>query len=273
MLSSLFSHKTLSKNILGAAIIAVGLTACSGGNEDRYIARDVEVLYNLGYDNLEKGRYKRAAAAFDEVERQHPYSVWARRAQLMAAYAHYQTSNYDDAVLSAECFLQLHPGNPSASYAYYLIALCHYEQIVDVGRDQSSTLKARESLTEVVKRFPDSDYAKDAQLKLDLTDDHLAGKDMEIGRFYMRRQEYLAAANRFKSVIDNYQTTSHAPEAMHRLVESYLALGVEPEARRVAQVLGHNYPGSKWYKYSYDLMNGKNPSGEVGSFLSKLWPF
>lgn len=266
--------KWLKTTVLGVALISVA--ACSSkDSEDRYVARDVEVLYNLGQDNLKKKNYRFAAAAFDEVERQHPYSVWARRAQLMAAYSHYMTNNYDDAVLAAERFLQLHPGNRSAAYAYYLIALCHYEQISGVGRDQAQTLKARNSLIEVVRRFPDSEYSRDAKLKLDLTLDHLAGKDMEVGRFYMKRQEYLAATLRFRNVIENYQTTSHTPEALHRLVEAYLALGIYDEAKMAAAVLGHNYPGSRWYRYSYALLNGKDmkPEGKSGSWLGKLWPF
>ncbi|SDE48227.1 MULTISPECIES: outer membrane protein assembly factor BamD [Kordiimonas] len=264
----------LKTSILGVALISVA--ACSSKDEeDVYVARDVEVLYNLGQDNLKKKRYQLAAYAFDEVERQHPYSVWARRAQLMAAYSHYMTNNYDDATLAAERFLQLHPGNRSAPYAYYLIALSHYEQISDVGRDQAQTLRAQSSLTEVIRRFPNTEYARDARLKLDLTLDHLAGKDMKVGRFYMKRQEYLAATMRFRNVVENYQTTSHTPEALHRLVESYLALGVYDEAKMAAAVLGHNYPSSKWYRYSYALLSGKDmkPEGKSGSWLSKLWPF
>ncbi|NVJ98588.1 MAG: outer membrane protein assembly factor BamD [Alphaproteobacteria bacterium] len=266
--------KWLKNTVLGISML--GVVACSSkDSEDRYVARDVEVLYNLGQDNLEKENFLMAALAFDEVERQHPYSVWARRAQLMAAYSHYMTNNYDDAVLAAERFLQLHPGNRSAPYAYYLIAISHYEQISDIGRDQSQTLRAQNSLTEVIRRYPDSEYARDAKLKLDLTLDHLAGKDMEVGRFYMKRQEYLAATLRFRNVIENYQTTSHTPEALHRLAESYMALGIYDEAKMAAAVLGHNYPGSKWYRYSFALLNGQNmrPEGKSGSWLGKLWPF
>ena len=256
--------------------LVLGVAACSSkDDEDRYVARDVEVLYNLAQDNLDRGRYKFAAAAFDEVERQHPDSVWARRAQLMAAYSHYMTNSYDDAILAAERFLQLHPGNRSAPYAYYLIALCHYEQISDVGRDQQKTLDAENSLVEVIRRYPNTDYVKDAKLKLDLTRDHLAGKDMEVGRFYQQRHEYLAAETRFRAVIEKYQTTSHAPEALHRLVEVYLALGIDEEAKMAAAVLGRNFPGSKWYRYSYSLLSGKDMVPEVSekSWLSKIWPF
>lgn len=259
-----------------AALAALGLVACSSdGGEDTYIARDVEVLYNLAQDNLDRGRYRFAAALFDEVERQHPYSVWARRAQLMAAYSAYMSNQYDDAVLAAERFLQLHPGNASAPYAYYLIALCHYEQISGVARDQAKTEEAEAALTEVIRRFPESEYAQDAQLKLNLTLDHLAGKDMEVGRFYLKRQEFLAATMRFRRVVERYQTTSHTPEALHRLVESYLAMGMVDEAQMSAAVLGENFGDSKWYRYSYSLMvDGRTaPEAQGGTWLSALWPF
>lgn len=252
------------------------IAACSGNdNADRYVARDVEVLYNLAQDFLENGRYTAAAVTFDEVERQHPYSIWARRAQLMASYSNYMSNNYDDAILAAERFLQLHPGNASAPYAYYLIGLSYYEQISDVGRDQDTTLRAKDALTEVIRRYPNSEYAEDAALKLSLTDDHLAGKDMEIARFYINRQEYLAAALRLRNVIQDYQTSSHVPEALHRLVEVNLAMGIYDEAQMAAAVLGHNYPGSKWYNYSYRLMTGQGlePAVSGRSWLAKLWPF
>ncbi|GHF21137.1 outer membrane protein assembly factor BamD [Kordiimonas sediminis] len=252
------------------------LAACSSSQEeDRYVARDVEVLYNLAQDLLERKRFTAAAITFDEVERQHPYSVWARRAQLMASYAHYMSNNYDDSILAAQRFLQLHPGNQGAPYAYYLIALCHYEQISDVGRDAEETIRARDALTEVIRRYPESEYAKDASIKLGLTNDHLAGKDMEVGRYYLQRHEYLAAALRFRQVVENYQTSSHVPEALHRLVEVNLALGIYEEAQMAAAVLGHNYGGTKWYRYSYALMTDKEIEPEYSnkSWLSKLWPF
>ncbi|WP_262696121.1 outer membrane protein assembly factor BamD [Kordiimonas aquimaris] len=255
--------------------LSIVLVACSSNDEDTYVARDVEVIYNFAYDALERKRYRLAAAGFDEVERQHPYSVWARRAQLMAAYSAYMSNQYDDAVLAAQRFLQLHPGNASAPYAYYLIALSHYEQISDVGRDQEKTEEAEVALIEVIRRFPESEYAQDAQLKLNLTQDHLAGKDMEVGRFYMQRKEYLSAIIRFRRVVEKYQTTSHAPEALHRLVESYLALGITDEAQMAAAVLGHNFPESKWYRFSYSqLVDGRlSPEAKSNSWLSAIWPF
>jgi len=246
---------------LALVLAVLAVTACSSKNsEDKYVARDVEVIYNLAKDSLDKKRYRLAATAFDEVERQHPYSIWARRAQVMAAYAYYMSNDYDESILAAQRFLQLHPGNRSAAYAYYLIAMCHYEQVSDVARDQAKTEEATHALTEVIRRFPDSEYARDATLKLDLTRDHLAGKDMEVGRFYMKRQEYLAAIGRFRNVVDEFQTTSHTPEALHRLVEGYLALGMHHEAQMAGAVLGHNFTGTKWYRYSYELLASRNLS-------------
>lgn len=243
-----------------AAFLAIAtlLSGCSSDDRERkFVARDVGALYNLGKDYLERGRYSDAAIFFDEVERQHPYSQWARRAQLLSAYSYYRANKYDDAVLSAERFLTLHPGNPNTDYAYYLIAICHYERIIDIARDQKMTQRALQALNEVTRRFPDSRYAEDAGLKIDMARDHLAGKEMEIGRFYQRRGQHLAAIGRFKSVVQNYDTTSHAPEALHRMTESFLSLGITAEAQKSAATLGFNYPGSKWYRYSYDLMQKK----------------
>jgi outer membrane protein assembly factor BamD len=212
---------------------------------------------------MSKGNYRAAKKDFEEVERQYPYSPWAIRSQVMAGYASYISTDYDEAIVTLERFVKLHPGNKQVSYAYYLIALCYYEQISDVGRDQKMTERAMRSLQEVIRRFPDTEYARDAKLKFDLTQDHLAGKEMEIGRYYQSRDENLAAINRFKYVVDNFQTTSHVPEALHRLTEIYLELGVKKEAVRYAAVLGHNFPGSDWYKYSYKMIKGLPLPGEV----------
>lgn len=239
-------------------LFTLALSACSSDDRERkFVARDVGALYNIGKDFLEQGRYTDAAAFFDEVERQHPYSQWARRAQLLSAYAYYRANKYDDAVLSAERFLTLHPGNADTSYAYYLIAICHYERIIDIARDQKMTERALQALREVTRRFPETEYAEDSRLKIDMARDHLAGKEMEVGRFYQRRGQHLAAIGRFKNVVDNYDTTSHAPEALHRMTESFLALGIRAEARKSAAILGYNYPGSKWYRYAYDLLEKK----------------
>jgi len=218
----------------------------------------VEDLFNSAIDRMQAQEWKRAGDAFDEVERQHPYSVWARRAILMNAYVHYQDRAYDDAILAAQRFIQLHPGNRDVAYAYYLVGICYYEQISDVGRDQKTTESALKALEEVTKRFPGGDYARDARLKLDLTLDHLAGKEMEIGRYYLVRGYYAAGIARFRVVVEKYQTTTHVAEALHRLTEAYVALGIRPEAMKTAAVLGYNYPGSPWYADTYALMNDKS---------------
>ena len=266
-----------ARRMLAAAALAV-LAACGAREKQDYVERPVEQLYNSGVDALAAERYATAARAFDEVERQHPYSAWATKAQLMAAYAHYQNNKYDDAIVAVERFIQLNPSNRDVGYAYYLKALCFYEQITDVQRDARMTELALRALEEVLRRFPDTAYARDARLKIDLTHDHLAGKEMEVGRFYMERGQYVGAINRFKTVVDRYQTTSHVPEALHRLVESYSALGLAAEAERTAAVLGHNYPGSEWYLDSHALvtsgaMPGEKRPGLARRILRGLNPF
>jgi len=255
-----------------AAVVGLAILtgACGETKKDVYVERPVEELYNQAMDKFNDGNYRGAQPDFDEVDRQHPYSVWATKAQLMSAYSLYQSQKYDEATVSLDRFIQLHPGNRDAAYAYYLKALCYYIQITDVGRDQKMTEKALGALDEVVRRFPDSKYARDARLKIDLTRDHLAGKEMTIGRYYERQGQYLAAINRFRRVIDSYQTTTHVPEALHRLTESYLALGIIDEARSSAAVLGHNYPGSEWYQDSYALLTGI-PAGRTDDAPSKGW--
>ena len=241
--------------LAGATVLTAGCSGRGGTDEDvAYVARDVESLYSEAKSRLDRGNTQLAAALFDEVERQHPYSPWARRAQLMSAFSYYVAQDYNKAIQSAQRFLSIHPGNRDAPYAYYLIALSYYEQISDVQRDQKITEQARRALSEVNRRFPASEYAADARLKLDLVNDHLAGKEMEIGRFYARSGRWLAAQLRFQNVIDDYQTTSHAPEALYRLTESSLALGVPQEAVKYAAVLGANYPGTEWYEKAYDLV-------------------
>ncbi|MCC9620252.1 outer membrane protein assembly factor BamD [Thalassospira sp. MA62] len=245
-----------AKHFIATCATAILLAACSSTEEPEYVERPVSELYNSAQDLLEANEYQEAADAFDEVERQHPYSVWATKATLMSAYAYYQDNEYDDAISAIDRFISLHPANPDVPYAYYLKALCYYEQISDVGRDQQMTQDAMNALDDVIRRFPDSRYARDAKLKKDLTVDHLAGKEMSVGRYYQDRGEMLAAINRFKSVIQNYQTTTHVPEALARLTECYLALGLEGEAKRTAAVLGHNFPGSDYYSDSYALLAG-----------------
>ncbi len=254
-------------------LLLISVTACSSDEKAPYVERPVNTLYNRAVNALEAGAYLDAARFFEEVERQHPYSVWATKAQLMAAYSNYEASKYDDAVIGLDRFIQLHPGNRDTPYAYYLKALSYYEQITDVSRDQLGTEKALKSLREVIRRYPRSKYARDARLKIDLTRDHLAGKEMSIGRFYLRKKEYIAAINRFKRVVDNYQTTTHVPEALHRVAEAYAAIGMTEEAKKAAAVLGHNYPGSEWYIDSYSLMTGKDvrEKKEKKGFLTRAW--
>ncbi|WP_164117233.1 outer membrane protein assembly factor BamD [Sphingorhabdus sp. Alg239-R122] len=240
---------------VGLATLSLSACATSSNKVDTsYIARDVNTLYSAAKDRLDRGQTKLAAALFDEVERQHPYSPWARRAQLMSSFSYYLDSDYNKSIQSAQRFLSIHPGNKDAPYAYYLIALNYYEQISDVTRDQKTTEQALAALGEVIRRYPQSRYAADAKLKIDLVNDHLAGKEMEIGRFYQRSGRWLAATVRFRKVIDDYQTTNHAPEALMRLTESYLSLGIPEEAKKSAAVLGANYPGSKWYERAYELI-------------------
>jgi outer membrane protein assembly factor BamD len=229
------------------------------GGDTTYVARDVNTLYNLAKRQLDRSNYVEAAKLFDEVERQHPYSVWARRAQLMSAYSYYVGAQYPDAISSARRFITIHPGNKDAPYANYLIAMSYYNQIVDITRDQKITQQSADSFGELIRRYPESRYASDARLKLDLINDHLAGKEMEIGRYYQRSGNWLAATQRFRTVVDKYQTTSHAPEALERLVESYLSLGIPAEAQKAAAVLGRNYPGSKWYERAYKLIQRHVP--------------
>ena len=251
---------------LAAALVLSGCSAL-GGKKDgdvAYVARDVESLYAEAKERLDRGDTKIAAALFDEVERQHPYSPWARRAQLMGAFANYVSRDYDKAIEGAQRFLSIHPGNKDAPYAYYLIALSYYEQISDVERDQRITRQALDALTEVQRRYPQTVYADDARLKIDLVNDHLAGKEMEIGRYYQRAGRWLAAQIRFQNVIESYQTTSHAPEALYRLTESSLALGVPEEAKKYAAVLGTNYPGSEWYEKAYELIGEEAPQLAAG---------
>ncbi len=244
--------------LLAAGLVLAGC-ATSGVKKDRaYIARDVETLYNVARDTMIKRQYKLAAGMFDEVERQHPYSVWARRAQLMSAYNYYVGRQYNEAIQSSQRFLSLHPGSREAPYAYYIVAVSYYEQISDVEHDQKITQQALDAMGELIRRYPGTDYAADAKLKIDLTRDHLAGKEMEIGRFYQKNRQYLAAVLRFRTVVEKYDTTSHIPEALHRLVECYLSLGIPEEANKAAAVLGYNYPGSEWYDRSFKLIGKKS---------------
>ena len=251
---------------------AVSLAACGAVSiEEQYVERPVEKIYNSAHEELALGNYILATQEFDEVERQHPYSLWARRAMVMSAYTYYLQNKYDEAIATARRFLALYPGNVQAPYAYYLIAMSQYERISDVSRDQRITELAMLALQEVVRRYPDTDYARDALLKIDLTKDNLAGKEMDVGRFYLNRREYAAAAGRFRNVIENYGRTSQVPEALHRLTEVYMSLGITAEAQNSAAVLGYNYPDSEWYRDSYSILIERNlkPVKDEKSWISR----
>ena len=263
--------------VLLALSAAVALSGCSVVKKKRptlaYEERPVELLFSVGATELDRHQWNDAVNYFREVERQHPYSEWSRRSILMTAYAHYESNAYAEAINDADRFIILYPGNAATPYAYYLKAVCYFEQIVDVGRDQASTEQAQLALGEVIKRYPATQYAADARVKLDMVQDQLAGKEMTIGRFYLRNGDTIAAIGRFRNVIDRYQTTSHAPEALYRLVEAYLGLGITEEAQTAAAVLGHNFPDSQWYHDAYDLLKGKglSPHDFGGSWISSIW--
>jgi outer membrane protein assembly factor BamD len=264
-----------------ALIAAVALGGCSVFKKKKptlaYEERPVELLFNVGATDLDKHQWNDAVNYFREVERQHPYSEWSRRSILMTAYAHYEANNYAEAIADSDRFITLYPGNVATPYAYYLKAICYFEQIVDVGRDQASTEQAQVTLNEVIKRYPKTEYAVDARLKLDMVMDQLAGKEMTVGRFYLRSGDPIAAIGRFRIVVSRYQTTSHTPEALYRLVEAYLTIGLVKEARENGAVLGYNYPGDIWYRDAYHLLTSRGlrpavtPTGS-GATLPHLFP-
>ncbi len=253
------------------ALALIFLASCESTNDKPYVEKSVDQLYSAASNAMDQKNFAEAARLFDEVERQHPYSEWASRAQIMSAFAHYQNYKYDDAINTLNRFIQIHPGHAQIAYAYYLKALCHYEQISDVRRDQGNTAKAMDELRDVLRRFPGTPYARDAELKIGLAKDHLAGKEMEIGRYYLNQKQYIAALGRFRRVIEDFQTTSHAPEALHRIVETYLLIGIPKEAQTAAAVLGYNYPGNQWYQDSYELLKDKglSPQHDDANWISK----
>jgi outer membrane protein assembly factor BamD len=249
-----------ARALLLACACALPLAGCATTKskaDTAYVARDVSSLYGAAQRTMQRGDYVQAAKLFDEVERQHPYSVWARHAQVMSAFNYYLADKYNDAISSGQRFLTIHPGSDEAPYAQYIIGMSFYQLIADVTRDQSVTQQATNAFNELIRRYPQSRYAADARLKLDLLNDHLAGKEMEIGRYYQRAGQWLAASYRFRSVVDQYQTTSHTPEALERLVETYLALGIPDEAWKASAVLGKNYPETYWYRQSLRLLRSE----------------
>jgi outer membrane protein assembly factor BamD len=255
-------------------LLAASLAGCSK-DEDYVPDRPADALYNEGLYLLNnKQDYKEAAKKFDAVDRENPYSDWARKALLMSAYAYYQAEDYESCVNSAKRYIALHPGSPDAAYAQYLIGASYYDQIVDVSRDQSRADKAIDALQEVVRKYPNSEYAIQAKKKIDMARDQLAGKEMDIGRYYMKNRDFIGAINRFKVVVTQYQTTRHVEEALERLSEAYIALGITDEAQTAAAVLGHNFPESPWYKDAYNLVknnNGQEPSENKQSWISRAF--
>jgi outer membrane protein assembly factor BamD len=259
------------------------LSACGGSSDSakNVPVGPVEDLYNNGVDALNARRFTTASDQFNAVEQNYPYSTWAVNAQLMSGYSSYIQNKYTEAIGTLDRFIQLHPAHRDIAYAYYLRALCYYEQIADIERDQKGTEQAMNALREVVNRFPDTNYANDAKLKIDLCVDHLAGKEMEIGRFYQKQHLYEAAIGRFQRVVDDFQTTNHVPEALARLTEIYLVLGLKDQARKTAAVLGYNYPGNEWYSDTYAQLvddgvahtGGKPLPGEPPprGFFSRAW--
>jgi outer membrane protein assembly factor BamD len=242
-----------------ALAASLSVTACAGRKDERtaYVERPVELLFATGAKRLDQRRWTEAVQYFDEVERQHPYSEWSRRSILMTLYARYMANDYAEAIQAADRFIQLYPGNPQVGYAYYMKAVSYYEQITEVNRDQAATGQAQAALREVINRFPGTEYAQDARLKLDTANDQLAGKEMTIGRWYLRQNQPLAAVRRFQTVVERYQTTTHTPEALYRLVEANLMLGLAEEAKRNGAVLGHNFAGDQWYADAYALLTDR----------------
>ena len=269
-----------------ALVLVVGtafaLTGCSdstfhlpgfGDRETRLEGQTPEEIYMDAERLLSEGNPKLAGDTFGEVERLYPYSDWAKRAMLMSAFAYHEGGQYDDSRAAAERYLEFFPADVDAPYAQFIIALSYYDQIVDIGRDQDNTFQALQEMRDIIERYPDSEYAKSAQMKFELALDHLAGKEMEIGRYYLNRGHYTAAINRFRVVVEEYQTTTQTPEALHRLVESYLSLGLVKEAQTAAAILGHNFQGSVWYQRSYALLTGRGlqPANAGDSWLNEVY--
>ncbi len=267
----------------GLSVAATVLSACSSATEiwdkvtqkdDTFVEEPAEKLYNEGlFLTNEKRDPKGGAKKFEEVDRQHPYSDLARKSLLMSAYAYYQANDYDSCIGAATRYVTLHPGSPDAAYAQYLIAASHYDQITDVTRDQGRTEKAIAALEEVVRKYPTSEYAVSAKAKLEAARDQLAGREMTVGRYNLQKRNYTGAINRFKTVVTQYQTTRHVEEALARLTEAYMAIGIVSEAQTAAAVLGHNFPDSPWYKDAYNLVKsgGSEPTEDTGSYISRAF--
>lgn len=268
----------VSARVLVAIGLVFGVSACAseGGPElggTQANGASPEQMYQSATRLERQGELSAAIKAFDEIERLHPTSQYAKRGILASANASYKNGDFDRAVASGRRYLDFYPSDEQADQAQYIVALALYDQITDIGREQSRTRQALQALRQLVSRYPDSRFRRDAELRIDLAVNNLAGKEMEVGRFYLKRRNYIAAINRFRTVIERYQQTSHTPEALHRLVEAYLGLGVKREAQTAAAVLGHNFPGSQWYADSYKLLTGVDltPNEDRGSWISRAW--
>lgn len=260
--------------LLGSLALAATLAACAGNREPDMEQMDAEAIYKLGEYQLETSRKgEDAVKYFAEVERLYPYSEWAKRALIMQAFAYHKDRDYENSRATAQRYIDTYPAEEDAAYAKYLLALSYYDQIDEVGRDQGLTYQALQALRAVIEEYPDSEYARSAILKFDLAFDHLAAKEMEIGRYYLKRGHYTAAINRFRVVVENFQTTSHTPEALHRLVESYLSLGLADEAQTAGAILGHNFRSTEWYQDSYRLLTsrGLEPKARGDSWLARVY--
>jgi len=250
-------------NLAAGLVLAATLAACGGGRQKEVPIEDLtaEQIYQKAEFELEtNGEPEAAAQLFSEVERLYPYSEWAKRALIMQAFAFHSDRDYENSRAAAQRYIDFYPAEEDAAYAQYLLALSYYDQIDDVGRDQGLTFQALQALRVVIEQYPDSEYARSAMLKFDLAFDHLAAKEMEIGRYYLKRGHYTAAINRFRVVVEDFQTTTHTPEALHRLVESYLSLGLTDEAQTAGAILGHNFQSTEWYRDSYKLLTGRGLS-------------
>lgn len=248
---------------ISAAVGLIALTACGSfdpgkiGALDQYTAAEI---FERGEYELERGQPDDAAEYFGEIERLYPYSDFAKRALIMQAFAFHKDGDYPNSRASAQRYVDFYPTSEDAAYAQYLLAMSYYDQIDEIGRDQGLTFQALQALRAVIEIYPDTEYARSSILKFDLAFDHLAGKEMEIGRYYLKRKHFAAAANRFRIVVEDFQTTTHTAEALHRLVESYLSLGLTDEAQTAGAILGHNYRSTEWYQDSFALLTGQGLS-------------
>ena len=278
-LAAVWSVRSIMRSAMGALailLLASSLGACSSWfhKDDTPPDEPPERLYNEGLFLLNQQKDPaKAVKKFEEVDRQHPYSEWARKALIMSAYSYYQSRSYEECVTSAKRYISLHPGSPDAAYAQYLIGASYFDEIPDITRDQARTEKALAALEEVSRKYPTSEYAISAKQKLEVARDQLAGKEMQIGRYYLTKKDYTGAINRFKVVVTRYQTTRHVEEALERLTEAYMSLGIVEEAQTAAAVLGHNFPDSEWYKHAYSLVKngGLEPAENKGSWISRAF--